>query len=112
MDARKENVRIQKWVLIVAIALFIIKVIAYLITHSVAILTDALEGTVNVAAGIIGLYSLWVAAKPSDKDHPYGHGKAEFISSAVEGTLITVAGFLIVYEAIKGMIYPRAIEKT
>ena len=111
MDARKENVRIQKWVLIVAIALFIIKVTAYLITHSVAILTDALEGTVNVAAGIIGLYSLWVAAKPSDIDHPYGHGKAEFISSAVEGTLITVAGFLIVYEAIKGMIYPRAIEK-
>jgi cation diffusion facilitator family transporter len=111
MEARKENVRIQKWVLIVAIALFIIKVIAYLITHSVAILTDALEGTVNVAAGIIGLYSLSVSAKPSDKDHPYGHGKAEFISAAVEGTLITVAGFLIVYEAIRGMFFPRAIEK-
>ncbi|HSB93186.1 MAG TPA: cation diffusion facilitator family transporter [Flavitalea sp.] len=111
MDARKENVRIQQWVLVVAIALFIVKVIAYLITHSVAILTDALEGTVNVAAGIVGLYSLWVAAKPSDKDHPYGHGKAEFLSSAVEGTLITVAGFLIVYEAIKGMLFPRAIEK-
>ena len=111
MDARKENVRIQKWVLIVAIALFILKVIAYLITHSVAILTDALEGTVNVAAGIIGLYSLSVAAKPSDQDHPYGHGKAEFLSAAVEGTLITVAGFLIVYEAIKGIMFPRPIEQ-
>lgn len=111
LDARKENVRIQKWVLIVAIVLFVIKVIAYLITHSVAILTDALEGTVNVAAGIIGLYSLWVSAKPSDQDHPYGHGKAEFISAAVEGTLITVAGFLIVYEAIKGIIFPRPIQQ-
>ena len=111
MDARKENVRIQRWVLIVAILLFAIKVVAYLITHSVAILTDALEGTVNVAAGIIGLYSLSVAARPSDQDHPYGHGKAEFISSAVEGTLITVAGFLIVYEAIKGIIYPRPIQQ-
>jgi len=111
LDARKENVRIQRWVLIVAILLFAIKVVAYLITHSVAILTDALEGTVNVAAGIIGLYSLSVAARPSDQDHPYGHGKAEFISSAVEGTLITVAGFLIVYEAIKGIISPRPIQQ-
>lgn len=111
LNAQQENVRIQKWVLIVAVVLFSIKVIAYLLTHSVAILTDALEGTVNVAAGLIGLYSLYVAAKPSDADHPYGHGKAEFISSAVEGTLITVAGFLIVYEAIKGIIYPRAIQQ-
>jgi len=111
LDVRMENVRIQKWVLVVAIILFVIKVIAYLITHSVAILTDALEGTVNVAAGIIGLYSLSVAAKPSDQDHPYGHGKAEFISSAVEGTLIAVAGFLIVYEAVKGIIFPRPIQQ-
>lgn len=94
-----------------AVVLFAVKVIAYLITHSVAILTDAMEGTVNVAAGVIGLYSLYVAAKPSDADHPYGHGKAEFISSAVEGTLITVAGTLIVYEAIKGILYPRPIQK-
>jgi divalent metal cation (Fe/Co/Zn/Cd) transporter len=62
---------------------------------------------VNVAAGIIGLYSLSVAAQtPVTRTTPYGHGKAEFISAAVEGTLITVAGFLIVYEAVKGIIFP------
>lgn len=60
-------------------------------TKSVAVLTDALESTVNVVAGFISLYSLYVAAKPRDKEHPYGHGKAEFVSAAVEGSLVTIA---------------------
>ena len=76
-----------------------------------AILTDALESTVNVIAGLIGVYSLYVSAKPRDKDHPYGHGKAEFISAAVEGTLITVAGFIIIYKAINNLIHPHTISK-
>ena len=79
-----------------AVLLFCVKLVAFFITHSVAILTDALEGTVNLAAGFIGLYSLYIASQPSDKNHPYGHGKAEFISAAIEGTLITVAGVLII----------------
>jgi cation diffusion facilitator family transporter len=77
----------------------------------VAILTDALESTVNVVAGLIGVYSLYVSAKPRDMDHPYGHGKAEFISAAVEGTLITVAGFVIIYESIDNLIHPHAIQQ-
>ena len=72
--------------------LFIVKIIAWYLTESVAILTDALESIVNVVAGLIGVYSLYISAKPKDYDHPYGHGKVEFISSAIEGTLITVAG--------------------
>ena len=71
------------------------KIFAYYLTHSLAILTDALESIVNVVAGFIGLYSLYIAAKPSDSDHPYGHGKAEFISAAVEGGLIVSAGLVI-----------------
>jgi len=77
----------------------------------VAILTDALESTVNVIAGLIGVYSLYVSAKPKDLDHPYGHGKAEFISAAVEGTLISVAGFIIIYEAINNLIHPHEIKQ-
>ena len=80
-------------------------------TGSVAILTDALESTVNVVAGFISLYSLYVAAKPRDEDHPYGHGKAEFVSAAVEGSLITVAGLIIIYEAINNFIHPHPLRQ-
>ncbi len=84
---------------------------AWYLTHSVAILTDALESTVNVVAGIIGVYSLYVSAKPKDEDHPYGHGKIEFISAAVEGTLIAGAGLLIIYQATTNLFHPLAIKK-
>jgi cation diffusion facilitator family transporter len=102
---------VQKWVVTVAVVLFIIKVIAWILTHSVAILTDALESTVNVIAGFIGLYSLYVAAKPRDEDHPYGHGKAEFLSAAVEGTLISIAGLVIIYESIDNFIHPQPLRQ-
>ena len=95
-----KNFHLQKWIVFVAILLFAVKAVAYFVTHSVAILTDALESTVNVAASLIGLYSLYVASKPSDQNHPYGHGKAEFLSAAVEGTLIAVAGIIIIYQLI------------
>ena len=86
------------------------KLVAWSLTGSVAILTDALESTVNVVAGLIGIYSLYVSAKPKDTDHPYGHGKAEFLSAAIEGTLISVAGIIIVYEAINNLIHPHPIQ--
>ena len=111
MKTQQENLRIQKWVVIVAVVLFILKVVAYVLTQSVSILTDALESTVNVVAGFIGLYSLYVAAKPSDTDHPYGHGKAEFLSAAVEGTLIILAGLIIIYEAINNFIHPHELKQ-
>jgi cation diffusion facilitator family transporter len=95
----------------VAILLFIIKIVAFWVTRSVAILTDALESTVNVIAGFIGLYSLYVAAKPKDEDHPYGHGKAEFLSAAVEGTLIIVAGLVIIYQSVLHFIYPQPLQQ-
>ncbi len=111
MKPQQENLRIQKLVVTVAVILFAIKIVAYFITQSVAILTDALESTVNVIAGFIGLFSLYVAAKPKDEDHPYGHGKAEFVSAAVEGTLILVAGLIIIYESINNFIHPHNIQK-
>jgi cation diffusion facilitator family transporter len=111
LDPQKENLRIQKWVVAVALLLFAIKVVAYFLTYSVSILSDALESTVNVIAGFIGLYSLYVASKPRDADHPYGHGKAEFLSAAVEGSFIIVAGLIIFYEAINNLIHPATLKK-
>lgn len=111
MSNAKHNLRIQKWVAGVSVLLLAVKLIAYYMTHSVAILTDALESIVNVSAGFIGLYSLYVSAKPRDIDHPYGHGKAEFLSAAVEGTLVLTAGALIIYKAASNLIHPQEVEK-
>ena len=105
------NLKVQKWITILSVVLFLVKIIAYYVTHSVSILSDALESIVNVVAGGVGLYSLWVAAKPRDEDHPYGHGKAEFISAAVEGTLIVTAGLLILYETVRTVIDHNPISK-
>jgi cation diffusion facilitator family transporter len=106
-----ENITIQRWVAVIAVILFLCKLAAYYLTQSVAVLTDALESTVNVLAGLIGLYSLHIASKPRDEDHPYGHGKAEFLSAAVEGALVTMAGLIVVYEAITDLIHPNQIQK-
>lgn len=106
-----ENLRVQRWVVFIAVVLFALKMTAYVITGSVAILTDALESTANVIAGFIGWYSLHIAAKPSDTDHPYGHGKAEFLSAAVEGTLILIAGGMIIYESILNFIHPHELKQ-
>ena len=105
------NYRLQRVVAIVAVGLFTLKIAAWWLTQSVAVLTDALESTVNVVAGFISLYSLYVASKPRDKEHPYGHGKAEFISAAVEGSLVGIAGLVIIYEAIDNLIHPHDIQQ-
>jgi cation diffusion facilitator family transporter len=109
MESSRENYNFQKLVAVVGVSLFIIKIIAWYLTNSVAILTDALESTINVIAGFIGLYSLYLSAQPRDANHPYGHGKVEFVSAAIEGTLITTAGFVIIYEAINNLQNPHII---
>ena len=111
MQTSKQNLRIQKIITAIAILLFVVKIIAWYSTNSIAILTDALESIVNVIAALICLYSLYLSAKPKDYDHPYGHGKAEFISAAIEGTLIAVAGFIIIYEAITNLLHPHTLKQ-
>ncbi|MCX6298581.1 MAG: cation diffusion facilitator family transporter [Bacteroidetes bacterium] len=105
-----QNFRLQRWITLLSVVLFIVKISAYYFTHSLAILTDALESIVNVLAGFIGLYSLYIAAKPRDFEHPYGHGKAEFVSAAVEGGLIVAAGIMIIYETISNLIKHSNLE--
>ena len=102
---------VQKWITALSVILFIAKIIAYYFTNSLTILSDALESIVNVLAGFIGLYSLYVAAKPKDIEHPYGHGKAEFISAAAEGGLIVAAGLLILYEAVINFIRNKPLQQ-
>lgn len=111
MQKAQHNLTVQKIIAAISIILFVVKIIAWYITNSVAILTDALESIVNVIAGLIGLYSLYISAKPKDYAHPYGHGKVEFISAAIEGTLITVAGFIIIYEGVNNLLHPHTINK-
>jgi cation diffusion facilitator family transporter len=111
LEKANQNLNVQKWIAGISVILLVAKFIAYYLTHSVSILTDALESIVNVVAGFIGLYSLYVAAKPRDKDHPYGHGKAEFISAAIEGTMIGIAGVIIIYKAVQQFLHPVELHR-
>lgn len=96
--------------LITSVVLMIAKFIAYYLTHSNAILTDALESIVNVMATSFALYSIYLAAIPKDKNHPYGHGKVEFFSAFVEGGLIFIAGIVIIGKGIYNLFYPSEIQ--
>ena len=110
-EASRENFNFQKIVVIVGISLFIIKFAAWYITQSVAVLTDAMESTINVVSAFIGLFSLYISMKPRDISHPNGHGKVEFLSAGAEGTMITLAGLVIIYKAVYNIFYPSEITK-
>ena len=94
----------------VGFAVLGLKAAAYWMTGSVALLSDALESTVNVATAFAALIAIRIAAKPADADHPYGHHKAEFFSAVIEGVMIIVAALLIFREAYHGFIEPMTIH--
>jgi len=106
----KQNLKVQYFVTALTIVVFLLKVVTYILTHSLSVLSDSLESVVNIVATIVGSYSLFVASKPKDKDHPYGYGKAEFISAAFQGTLIIGIGCLIIYKAIDSFIHPVSLQ--
>ena len=101
----------QRAIAAVSVVLFAAKMAAWWITGSVMVLSDALESVVNILAGFMGLYSLHLAAKPRDADHPYGHGKVEAFSAGIEGTLITIAALLIVYGAVVHLLRPHPLQR-
>ncbi len=105
------HIGIQTIAVVTGIVLMLGKFLAFFLTHSNAILTDALESIVNVVAGLFGLYSLSLAAKPRDTEHPYGHGKIEFISASIEGVLIMIAGIAILIKSGYNIFYPVPISK-
>lgn len=111
MKNQLENYQFQKVIAATGLLLFGVKLTAWYLTNSVSILTDALEGIVNVISAFIGLYSLYLSSLPKDKNHPYGHGKVEFLSAALEGVMIAFAGIWIIFEAINHIINPQQIKE-
>ncbi|MDX1649463.1 MAG: cation diffusion facilitator family transporter, partial [Myxococcota bacterium] len=100
-DVRLRAARVS---LAAGILIFATKVVAWQVTGSAAVYSDALESIVNVVAASLLVLSLTVALRPADEDHPYGHGKAEFLSAGIEGSLILAAALLIAIEAVGDLI--------
>ncbi|KPM49396.1 cation diffusion facilitator family transporter [Jiulongibacter sediminis] len=107
MNSNKKAIGVS---LIVGLLLMAIKFVAYYLTDSKAILTDALESVVNVAAAAFAFYSIYLASQPKDRNHPYGHGKVEFFSSGLEGTLIILAGLLMIGPTIYSFFVPNEVS--
>lgn len=103
--------RVQQRILLLSFLILIGKFVAYWLTDSVGILTDALESIVNVIAGGMSLYALYWSARPKDKSHPFGHGKMELLSASIEGMLISIAGLMIIYEGIKRLFFPVEVQR-
>ncbi len=89
-----------------------LKLVAYRLTGSVGLLSDAIESVVNLVGGIMALAMLTIAARPADEDHPFGHSKAEYFSSGVEGSLILLAAVSIGYAAVGRLISPKPLEQV
>ena len=94
-----------------AIATIALKTGAYFLTHSVGLLSDAIESLVNLAGAMMALFMLIIAARPADDDHVYGHSKAEYFASVTEGILILGAAIGIIYTAIQRLVDPRPLEQ-
>lgn len=113
MTAKHSDLQPQKKAILIAMCISILimlaKFVAYFLTNSNAILTDAAESIVNVLASSFAFYSIYLATLPKDTNHPYGHGKVEFFSAFIEGVLIAIAGIIIVFKSGYDIIYPKQI---
>lgn len=98
--------------LIIGFIMFAGKMGAYLMTHSAAILSDALESVVHIIATSFAFYSLYLSLKPPDKKYPYGYGKIEYFSAGFEGALIIIAAFSIIYYAVRDIIFGSQITQV
>ena len=97
---------------VVAIVTIALKTLAWWLTDSVGLLSDAMESVVNLASAVFGLMMVTVASRPADEEHPYGHHKAEYFSSGFEGILIVVASLGIVWAASHRFFDPQPIEQV
>ncbi len=96
----------------VAVITIALKTLAWVITDSVGLLSDAMESLVNLASAVVGLVMVTIAARPADEEHPYGHHKAEYFSSGFEGILIIAAGLGIIWAASVRLLDPQPIEQV
>jgi len=107
----KKKLNIISAILIAGVFITSLKFIAYFITRSNAIYTDALENIINVVAGAFAFYSIYLASQPKDTNHPYGHGKIEFFAVGFEGALIIFAAINIIYKSVYVMLNPQIIHQ-
>ena len=110
-STNKQKFIFQRNVAIVGVILFVGKLIAWHLTNSDAVFSDAMESIVNIISAFMGLYSLYLASQPKDENHPYGHGKVEFVTSGIEGSLIIFAGIIIIVEAVDSLLHTNALKK-
>lgn len=96
--------------IVVGLIVLALKTLAWWMTGSIALLSDALESTVNVATAVAALIAIRIAARPADANHPYGHHKAELFSAILEGVMIIIAALLIMREAYFGFLAPRMLD--
>src|SRR3712207_4932048 len=96
--------------LVVGVVVLALKSLAYWMTGSIALFSDALESTVNVVTAVAVLVAVWLAGQPANANHPYGHHKAEYFSAVLEGVMIIIAALLILYEVYRVLLHPKALE--
>lgn len=104
--------RIAVLAIVVGIVVFVLKVVAWMVSDSVALLSDAMESIINIVASVLMFAALMIAARPEDVDHRYGHQKAENISALIEGILIIIAAVLIVQATLGRLLEPVALENV
>ncbi len=110
-DAQRLRMRMILLAFLVSLMLMGLKFLTYSLTHSSAVLSDALESIINVAATAFAAISVWMAAKPPDPEHPYGHGKIEYFSAGFEGALIICAAAGIFYAGTRQLINPLPLPR-
>lgn len=111
---RKEQQILERfmWLSIaISVATIVLKMVAAWVTGSVGFLSDAIETVINFVAAVVGLWALKLSAKPADKNHNFGHSKAEYFSAQVEGSLILVAAVAIIYTSIDRLLNPQPLEQ-
>jgi cation diffusion facilitator family transporter len=109
---RKRSITRFAWLSIAAaIVTITLKTAAYFFTNSVGLLSDAMESGINLAGAVMALAMLLIAARPADEDHNYGHDKAEYFSSSLEGILILIAAIFIIIASIRRFIEPKPIDQ-
>ena len=110
--ASKQKVaRLAFWTIVVAFVVLGLKLLAWWLTGSVALYSDALESTVNVIAALAAFWAIRVSHTPADQDHPFGHHKAEYFSAVLEGVLIVMAALLILFEVARTWSAPANLEE-
>jgi cation diffusion facilitator family transporter len=103
--------RVAMHSIIAAVAIMLLKLGVFALTNSAAVLSDALESIINVASAGFLLYTIWLANRPADRTHPYGHGKIEFMAIGLEAWFILIAGIVIAVEAVRRFISPVEVQR-